>query len=711
MSFLSRHVTASHEILFGNTETKMSSGKPARRGQKRPTDETKNQENMSQNDEDDTSDDDEDEMSEDVDTSDDDEDDVFRYQKSQSNWSRYGDLNFDGIKNVDDLELTVNDIPLYFAEEKVKPDGNCFYHAMVNYIVSTGDVKYTFMQNYLHHYNANIKNKSLQKAYGDEKEEYRKMYMMHWLRKEILEYHKHNPLSEASETREERTKHLQMGVNKTGLDLKLNKRHGKVGQAEWTESYENDLMARYLGIEICTLSSDQWTYSTHGADITDLEGKVCFLKHSGNHFSNLMFRKPPEDIFWKKEYRTTETELLQKNKDIKHFMADIGQPVNLMEEKEFEKFVSDRNKQCWNFYRYVRDTADKMDGAGNVEGGLAEKKKIILFHILTDREGRGVSASPDHPGERCPLDVEKNFYDKLLSKNEKIDRINRFNNYIIWAQNFLQNNNENAYFYTDRFFSRPGIPKLLSIEDITKYNGELKKIFIKEIERIDLEGMGKMTKRKFRSIGNGSDLIFKTHARFIKDRGDTYQTDQLWKISEKETNKATDEVNKATDEVNKKLSDEERNAEIVRLRSVDNVLDDIDDKIDQDIYFKQMAVFLLRHYQLLQKPKNTLPGVFLSSYPNFKWRFENKDKMSPCGWRWEALINKGVYRTDEQMESIRKTHSLINELNELVGEDGINLALGSTLGELDKLEKIIKMAKRKYRDMQIAGKQMIKKKS
>ena len=59
------------------------------------------------------------------------------FPKSQENWEKEGDLNGDGKKNVEDLNLTTKKIELYFEEHKSRPDGNCFYHSMVDYIKGT----------------------------------------------------------------------------------------------------------------------------------------------------------------------------------------------------------------------------------------------------------------------------------------------------------------------------------------------------------------------------------------------------------------------------------------------------------------------------------------------------------------------------------------------------------------------------------------------
>ena len=692
MSFVSRHVTDSHDFRNAETRIPISSGKWETKVVE--VGDTKNP----QPDQNEAS-------SDDKETS----VDGF-FQLSQYNWSEYGDLNGDGIFNEDDLNSTVGNIASYFKGFPVTRDGNCFYHAMVNYIIATVDLdnesdkKTVFMRKYMKKFKNN--EKSVKKVYGDDDEEkYTKMYMMHCLRKEILKYYKKERTD--GEEYDKQKKHLLTGVNKTGL-TKRNTDKGRVNLSEWAWDYEIGLMADYLGIDICTLQTIngelEWIVSYHNVQMRlepQLNGLVCFLKNDGSHFTNLTFQKPPE--VWDEEYRKTFKLMNEEYQDKQDFIETQIKLYDDMSDEFFNENENHRNDINWNFYRYIRDFVMGMD--------LGDRKKMVLFHILTDREGRGVTENDDDSNPDMQVDEQKEYYDTLLKKNEKIDRIDRFDNYIIWAQNFLKNNNENAYFDTYRFFAMDDIKELLSIQDTTTYVSELKKLFLKKIQRIELEGMGKMTKRQFRSfspddIDQTFKQTFKTHARIIKENGDTYQTDIIWKISEKETNKATDEV-KTIDNYDN-LSDEERLAEIVQIRSVDNVLNDLEDKTDQDIYLKQMAVFLLRHYQTLAKPKKISPGVFLSSYPNFKWRFENKAKPIACGWRWEALIKKG-HRTDEHMESIRRTHSLINELNELGEKDELNLVLGSTLEQLEKLEEIIKMAKREYRRMQEAGKQMIKK--
>jgi len=637
---------------------------------------------------------------------------VNMYQKSQSNWSKYGDLNGDGKKDIHDLYLTRSsllsnsaiDRALYFDESLVKGDGNCFYHAMVNYIVGTGDFKDIFMQDYCNQYTENIAD--IKNAYGGNKKEYRKMYMMHWLRKKLLEYHQTNSLGLQEKTKEEQEKYLKAGVDKTCLDKETNTDEGKVGLDEWSEDWEIDLMARYLDIEICTfykLSAD-WAYSTSRPEANDLEGDVCFLYNSGDHFTNLTFKDQPDGVFWSNERERIMKKLSDKNELKKSQKKTIGDMSN----EDFNSYIKKRiENNCWNNYRYTRDIIQQMSQRGMAEN---EQKKRVIFHIMTDIEGPKVNDDQDvSECKSMSPDDQKLHYDVLLMKNKRNDRINRFKEYINWAKVFLAkwDNANIRYNFEFKFQQMLGQNDLLTTLSVKEFNDKLKKFFSKEIERIDEEGMGRMTKRKFQK-----DLTFKTHAKIIKENGDTYQTDKIWKNSEKKTNKATNEIRESPEYNKRKFQNDltlKTHAKIIKekiaqLRSVDNVLEDIKDKTEQDIYFKQMAVFLLRHYQLLLKPKKALPGVFLSSYPNFEWKFENKDKKIACGWRWEALMKKG-YRTDEHMEPIRKTHSLINELNVLgEEEEGLNLFLGSTLEQLTKLEKIIKNAKKKLSKKIKAGK-------
>jgi hypothetical protein len=640
---------------------------------------------------------------------------VNMYQKSQSNWSKYGDLNGDGKKDIDDLYLTNKsllsnsaiDRALYFDESPVKGDGNCFYHAMVNYIVGTGDFNNIFMQDYCNQYEINKHN--IKKAYGGNKNEYRKMYMMHWLRKKLLEYHQTNSLDLQKNTKEKQEKHLKAGVDQTCLDTETNTKEGWVGINEWSESWEIDLMARYLDIVICTFFKLQgnWAVSTSRPWVDGLESDVCFLYNNGGHFTNLTFKDQPDGVFWTNERERIMKKLSDKNELKKSQKKTIDEMSN----ENFESYLKKRiENNCWNNYRYTRDIVQE---GTQIEMPTDEKKKRVIFHIMTDIEGPKVNDDQDVSKCKSMLPNDKKLhYDQLLMKNKRNDRIYRFKKYMVWAKEFLEkwDNANIRYNFEFKFQQMLGQTDLLTKLSVKEFNDELKIFFPKEIGRIDEEGMGHMTKRKFQK-----DRTFKTHAKIIKENGDTYQTDKIWKLSEKETKKATNEIRKSPeyDKIRETYEEAEeidrlQAEEIARLRSIDNVLDDIKDKTEQDIYFKQMAVFLLRHYQLLLKPKKALPGVFLSSYPNFEWKFEDKKNNIACGWRWKVLIKKG-YRTDEQMEPIRKTHSLINELNELGGEDGINLALGSTPGQLEKLEKIIKMAKRQYIDIQKAGKQMIKK--
>ena len=231
------------------------------------------------------------------------------FRKSQENWETEGDLNGDGVKNMEDLKLTTKEIDLYFEEHPSRPDGNCFYHSMVDYIQGNDTEIYKTIFETPAYLDEWIKEHALYGANSKVGFKEEEMFMMHWLRKlvsdESLKPTKHEKKNKPTQTGTiEFRNRLLKGVEQTKTDQNVdyddegevvgNKSHGHVDRDLWTMDREIDVTARLLGIEICTLQTiDEklvWVMSHHEAAEYDLNGRVCFLKNNGTHFTNLTFK-------------------------------------------------------------------------------------------------------------------------------------------------------------------------------------------------------------------------------------------------------------------------------------------------------------------------------------------------------------------------------------------------------------------------------------
>ena len=226
------------------------------------------------------------------------------FPKSQENWEKEGDLNQDSVKNLKDLELTTKEIDLYFEEHPSRTDGNCFYHSMVDYIEGNdNDSIITIFETREY-----LQGWETQDSFEEEE-----MFMMHWLRKLVYQESLKSTTNElngdaASESTTDFREKLKSGVEQTISDkneytdengnIVQTKSHGHVGIDLWTEDREIDVTARLLGIDICTLQKngdeDQWVLSFHDPTGVELNGRVCFLKNNGNHFTNLTFKGEAE---------------------------------------------------------------------------------------------------------------------------------------------------------------------------------------------------------------------------------------------------------------------------------------------------------------------------------------------------------------------------------------------------------------------------------
>ena len=226
------------------------------------------------------------------------------FPKSQENWEKEGDLNQDSVKNLKDLELTTKEIDLYFEEHPSRTDGNCFYHSMVDYIEGNdNDSIITIFETREY-----LQGWETQDSFEEEE-----MFMMHWLRKLVYQESLKSTTNElngdaASESTTDFREKLKSGVEQTISDkneytdenenIVQTKSHGHVGKDLWTEDREIDVTARLLGIDICTLQKngdeDQWVLSFHDPTGVELNGRVCFLKNNGNHFTNLTFKGEAE---------------------------------------------------------------------------------------------------------------------------------------------------------------------------------------------------------------------------------------------------------------------------------------------------------------------------------------------------------------------------------------------------------------------------------
>ena len=226
------------------------------------------------------------------------------FPKSQENWEKEGDLNQDSVKNLKDLELTTKEIDLYFEEHPSRTDGNCFYHSMVDYIEGNdNDSIITIFETREY-----LQGWETQDSFEEEE-----MFMMHWLRKLVYQESLKSTTNElngdaASESTTDFREKLKSGIEQTISDkneytdenenIVQTKSYGHVGKDLWTEDREIDVTARLLGIDICTLQTigdeDQWVLSFHDPTGVELNGRVCFLKNNGNHFTNLTFKGEAE---------------------------------------------------------------------------------------------------------------------------------------------------------------------------------------------------------------------------------------------------------------------------------------------------------------------------------------------------------------------------------------------------------------------------------
>ena len=231
------------------------------------------------------------------------------FRESQTNWKNEGDLNEDGLKNLKDLKLTTKEIELYFEEDPSRPDGNCFYHSMVDYIEGNDTEIYNTIFETPAYLEEWIKEHALYEANSKVGFKEEEMFMMHWLRKlvyeESLKTTKNEKNGDAtSPSTIEFRERLLKGVEQTKSDQNVyygdegevvgSKSHGHVGTDLWTMDREIDLTARFLKIDICTFQriggKDEWIMSLYDTAKDVLDGPICFLKNNnGVHFTNLKF--------------------------------------------------------------------------------------------------------------------------------------------------------------------------------------------------------------------------------------------------------------------------------------------------------------------------------------------------------------------------------------------------------------------------------------
>ena len=218
------------------------------------------------------------------------------FRKSQENWETEGDLNGDGVKNMEDLKLTTKEIELYFEEDPSRPDGNCFYHSMVDYIQGNDNEIYNTIFETHAYLEEWIKEHALYEANSKVGFKEEEMFMMHWLRKLVCDESLKPTNNEkngnaTSDSIIELRKRLLEGKEQTKSDQ--NKSHGHVGTDLWAMDGEIDLTARFLKIDICTFQriggKDEWIMSLYDTAKDVLDGPICFLKNNGVHFTNLKF--------------------------------------------------------------------------------------------------------------------------------------------------------------------------------------------------------------------------------------------------------------------------------------------------------------------------------------------------------------------------------------------------------------------------------------
>jgi ankyrin repeat protein len=219
------------------------------------------------------------------------------FRKSQENWETEGDLNGDGVKNMEDLKLTTKEIELYFEEDPSRPDGNCFYHSMVDYIEGNDTEIYNTIFETPAYLEEWIKQHALYEANSKVGFKEEEMFMMHWLRSLVCDESLKPTNNEkngnaTSDSTIELRKRLLEGKEQTKSDQ--NKSHGHVGTDLWTMDREIDLTARFLKIDICTFQriggKDEWIMSLYDTAKDVLDGPICFLKNNGVHFTNLKFK-------------------------------------------------------------------------------------------------------------------------------------------------------------------------------------------------------------------------------------------------------------------------------------------------------------------------------------------------------------------------------------------------------------------------------------
>ena len=230
------------------------------------------------------------------------------FRESQTNWEKEGDLNQDNVRNLKDLKLTTKEIELYFEEDPSRPDGNCFYHSMVDYIEGNDTEIYKTIFETPAYLNEWMKEHARYQADSEVGFKEEEMFMMHWLRNLVYEESLKPTNNEkngdaTSPSIIEFRERLSKGVEQTKSDqnkyydndgnIEGSKSYGHVGTDLWTMDREIDLTARFLKIDICTFQriggKDEWIMSLYDTAKDVLDGPICFLKNNGVHFTNLKF--------------------------------------------------------------------------------------------------------------------------------------------------------------------------------------------------------------------------------------------------------------------------------------------------------------------------------------------------------------------------------------------------------------------------------------
>ena len=260
--------------------------------------------------------------------------------------------------------MTTKEIELYFEEDPSRPDGNCFYHSMVDYIEGNDTEIYNTIFETPAYLEEWIKEHALYEANSKVGFKEEEMFMMHWLRKlvyeESLKTTKNEKNGDAtSPSTIELRERLLKGVEQTKSDQNVyygdegevvgSKSHGHVGTDLWAMDGEIDLTARFLKIDICTFQriggKDEWIMSLYDTDKDVLDGPICFLKNNGVHFTNLKFEgKAKKNAKDAEVAKLKMAKLLQEARDRKK----ARKAEKAREEAERKKDTSNNDrKEAW----------------------------------------------------------------------------------------------------------------------------------------------------------------------------------------------------------------------------------------------------------------------------------------------------------------------------------------------------------------------------